>query len=196
MRPQNVRLDAANRSRIRSPQFVRLIGWLGILLPALFRGSLAHGGQSVGLAWDASPDPNVVGYKVYVGVESGNYTNVTSIGNVPSAVISNLVEGATYYFAVTAMDAFGQESYFSNEASYTVPALAVTLQISATAGGAFRLTATGRAGRLYAIQATTNFVGWTTIGTQTAGLDGSFAFTDGDAPNRPARFYRTLETLP
>jgi len=76
---------------------------------------------SVTLAWDPSPDSTVVGYRVYYGVASGNYTNSAAVGNVTNATVANLVDGVTYYFAATAYDSAGGESDFSNEATYTVP---------------------------------------------------------------------------
>ena len=115
-RTPRVRRGAAHHRQ----RCARFAGLLGILLPALFGGSLAHGAQSVVLAWDENPDPAVVGYNVYYGGESGNYTNVTSIGKVGSVVISGLVEGATYYFAMTAVDAFGNATGFQGSNSIAV----------------------------------------------------------------------------
>ncbi len=76
---------------------------------------------SVTLAWQPSTDTNVVGYNVYYGGASENYTNKISTGDTTSIVISGLIPGATYYFAATAYDDTGLESPFSNEASYAVP---------------------------------------------------------------------------
>ncbi|MEO7300378.1 MAG: Ig-like domain-containing protein [Verrucomicrobiota bacterium] len=71
---------------------------------------------NISLAWDASADVSVVNYKVYYGSASGTYTNSVQVGNVTTATVSNLVDGVTYYFASTALDADGLESDFSNEA--------------------------------------------------------------------------------
>jgi len=76
---------------------------------------------SVTLAWDASPSPEVTGYKIYFGPSSRNYTNVINVGNVLVATVTNLSTGGTYFFAATAYDGGGLESDFSNEVSYTVP---------------------------------------------------------------------------
>jgi hypothetical protein len=73
------------------------------------------------LAWQPSTDTNVVGYNVYFGGASETYTNKFSAGDTMSAVVSNLMQGATYYFAVTAYDSTGLESPFSSETSYAVP---------------------------------------------------------------------------
>ena len=173
----------------------RLAGCLGLLL-AVALGATAHGAQSVQLAWAASPEPDVTGYTVYYGGASGDYTNQVTLGNVSGVTIAGLVEGATYYFAVTALDVFGMESIFSNEAAYVVPAGGVQLQISLAVGGAFSLTGAGRIGHTYEIQVTTDLTAWTTIGNRLVGLDGSLVFTDYDAPNYPARFYRTHDTQP
>ena len=43
------------------------------------------GSSTVTLAWDASPDVQVVSYNVYYGAASGAYTNVVAVGNVTSA---------------------------------------------------------------------------------------------------------------
>lgn len=77
----------------------------------------------VTLAWDPSPDSSVTGYKIYYGIASGTYTNNISFGNATNATISNLTSTVTYYFAATAYNAQGDESIFSNEASYSVPAI-------------------------------------------------------------------------
>jgi hypothetical protein len=83
--------------------------------------SPVQAGQSVTLAWNPSADTNVTGYFVYGGVASQNYTNKVDAGNGTNATISGLVEGTTYFFAVTAYNILGLESIPSNEASYSVP---------------------------------------------------------------------------
>ena len=52
--------------------------------------------QSVTLAWNPSTDPTVVGYNLYYGGASGNYTNTRSAGNATNLTVSGLVEGKTY----------------------------------------------------------------------------------------------------
>lgn len=103
-------------------------GWIGfarlirtVLASMFLAGSPAFATQNVSLAWDASPDPDVVGYYIYYGAASGDFTNRVSVGNVTSTTVSNLVEGALYFFAATARNTSGLESDFSNEVTYTVP---------------------------------------------------------------------------
>ena len=77
--------------------------------------------QSVTFGWEANSDPSVVGYNIYYGTASQDYTNKVSFGNVTTATVSNLVPGVTYYFAATTYDASNQESALSPEIVYTVP---------------------------------------------------------------------------
>lgn len=93
--------------------------YLMVVLALILRADLSTAG-SVSLTWDASPDTNVVGYKVYYGTASQVYTTNVVAGNVTTATINGLSAGTTYYFAATGYDAAGDESAFSNEAAYAV----------------------------------------------------------------------------
>lgn len=73
------------------------------------------------LGWDPTADPAVVGFNVYYGASSRNYTNVVDAGNRTTVTISNLLPGVTYWFAATSYSATGLESDYSAEASYLVP---------------------------------------------------------------------------
>jgi hypothetical protein len=83
----------------------------------MFRLSVSNAPlQSVTLAWDPSiPATNVAGYTIYYGVGSRSYTNLVEVGLATTGVVSNLVAGTAYYFAVTAYDPTGLESDFSSE---------------------------------------------------------------------------------
>jgi hypothetical protein len=83
----------------------------------------------VSLIWDPSISPDVSGYKVYVGTNSGIYNAPITVGNQTSYTVTGLSDG-TYYFAVTAFDPAGNESDFSNEVSATVGTPAVGCDIS------------------------------------------------------------------
>jgi len=58
-------------------------------------------------------------------------------------------------------------------------------------GGQATISFAGIPGCTYSIQASTNLVNWTVIGTATAGQSGLFQFTDINAGQYPARYYRT-----
>jgi len=77
---------------------------------------------SVSLTWTGSIDP-VVGYNVYSSTTSGGpYTKLNSslISNT-SYTDQTVQSGFTYYYVATAVNAQGQESVYSNQASATVP---------------------------------------------------------------------------
>jgi hypothetical protein len=81
-----------------------------------------QGGQSVTLAWNPDPDPNLAGYRLYCGTGRGVYTQRIEIGKATTTSVSNLAAGRTYFFAVTVYNTAYMESPPSNEVSYTVPA--------------------------------------------------------------------------
>jgi len=55
----------------------------------------------------------------------------------------------------------------------------------------FKLLGVGSVATIYTIQATTNLVQWTNIGTATGDISGNFIFTDTNATNFRYRLYRT-----
>lgn len=91
--------------------------------------------QFVELGWNPSPDTNVIGYDMYYGNASGDYTNEILEGNYTNGVILGLVDGATYYFAVTAFDSSELESVFSNEIKYQVPSTNAAQSITVSWSG-------------------------------------------------------------
>ena len=83
--------------------------------------------DSVTISWSA-PTLNVdgsplagdlAGYIIYYGQDSGNYTELVDIGHITSASVSALTSG-TWCFTVTAYDAAGNESDYSEEICKTI----------------------------------------------------------------------------
>jgi hypothetical protein len=66
---------------------------------------------------DGSPITDLVGYKLYYGTSSGDYTTSVDVGDTLSGYVVGLTHGTTYYFAVTAYDISGNESAYSDEFS-------------------------------------------------------------------------------
>ncbi len=104
----------------------------------------------VSLAWDAVTGGSVAGYTVHWGTTPAAYTSQLDAGASTASTVSGLAEGTTYYFAVSAYDAVGGRSSYSNEVSTTVPYAApvANFTASATAGTAplsviFTSTSTG-----------------------------------------------------
>ena len=78
-------------------------------------------GQSVALGWNANPEPDLEGYKIYWGTASRSYDGMfVVLAPLTQGTVTDLEPGTTYYFALTAF--IGDfESDFSDEVSYTVP---------------------------------------------------------------------------
>jgi hypothetical protein len=69
------------------------------------------------LAWDHG-DPDLAGYKLYLGNHSRSYTQIIDLGLTTQYTIRNLVDGTLYYFSLKAYNKNGLESSFSNEVWY------------------------------------------------------------------------------
>ena len=97
----------------------RTSGLIGIVFALLLilSPSLACAVQ-ITLAWDSNVEPDVAGYIVYYGTRSGDYDFDVDVGDYDSITISGLAEDVMYYFTVTAYDAEGNESDFSQEITY------------------------------------------------------------------------------
>lgn len=178
-------------------------------LPAFFvRGVCSNLSISVTLAWPASTNSTVVGYKLYYGVASGNYTHTLDVGSATTATISNLLAGTRYYFAATAYNASDVESPFSNETngafqcgfSLAIPKITslggtTLMTVTQTVANATAIPAPApvvitknvSAGvtNLITLQFTTNLSspGWQTLGTFSGSTNLSFT-------NLPAVFIR------
>ncbi len=65
--------------------------------------SVADGwAKDITLEWDPNTEPDLGGYIVHYGTESGIYDQSLDVGNFTSAVISGLDENTEYYFAISA----------------------------------------------------------------------------------------------
>lgn len=71
--------------------------------------------EQVAVEWSPSSGEFVSGYNVYWGTESGSYGADFNAAESTNHTIENVVNGTTYYIAVTAYDDVGNESEFSAE---------------------------------------------------------------------------------
>lgn len=83
----------------------------------------AGSGHSVLLSWTASPSSDVTGYNVYRSQVRG-----TGFAKINSSVVGGLtytdatvMNGLTYYYAATSVDASGAESTYSEEIQVMIP---------------------------------------------------------------------------
>jgi hypothetical protein len=77
---------------------------------------------TVQVTWNPNTEPDLAGYRLYVGEASGQYGEPVDVGNVTGHVMEITPQhGATYYFALTAYDTSGNESGYSDEATCFIP---------------------------------------------------------------------------
>jgi hypothetical protein len=123
-----------------------------VVLVVAASGSLPANAASVTLTWNPDSTPALAGYRLHYGTASRSYASHLAVGaNATSATVSNLQNGRTYFFSVTAKNTAGLESAYSAEVSYSVPATPPPL-VSVIAGtnaseprnlGSFLFTRTG-----------------------------------------------------
>lgn len=160
------------------------LGWMLALLLSQQLGQAQirrmNGATGVGQAntltvvWNPSPSPGVTGYALYWGLSDDACTNRIVVRNVTSVTLVGFKRSATYYLAVAAYDATGEESPWSNRIQYSrapvvmpvIPSTTVTnlLQVQRMnligATPVMRLSFTGQAGGSYRLQATEDFQHW------------------------------------
>jgi peptidoglycan/xylan/chitin deacetylase (PgdA/CDA1 family) len=92
---------------------------------------------SAALSWTASSNPSVVGYDVYRATTSGGpYTKITAASIAqPQYTDTGVTNGVTYYYAVTASDASGNESRRSSQSAATPHADLLNPSLEADANG-------------------------------------------------------------
>jgi len=71
--------------------------------------------DSLTLIWDENHEDDLAGYRVYRGTQSLKYDWYEFVGNITKFEINGLQTGVQYYFAVSALDYWGNESELSAE---------------------------------------------------------------------------------
>ena len=86
----------------------------------LLTAAQSFAAPAVILAWDANPEVDIANYRLSYGTSTGSYPTVIDAGQNLEASVPNLVQGATYYFAVSAVNTAGVQSRYSTEFQYYV----------------------------------------------------------------------------
>ena len=159
-------------------------------LACLFACTIAKAVSSVALEWSPNTDPSVAGYNVYYGGASQNYTNIIDAGASTEADIGGLVEGQTYYFAVTAYDDFGDESDFSVETVYIVPGF-LTLTLGTNPGGPLQIQFPVAISHSYELQESQDLQNWNTIWV-VVGIINTWVEFDAPVVNSSPQFFRVV----
>jgi hypothetical protein len=126
-------------SKRRSPRFslCRVCLSACVFLAAQASYSQQSGGiYSLGISadakvsfnWSSNSEPNLAGYRLYVGTAPGLYTGFVDVGRVTTFELSGLIRGMTYYFALTAYSIAGLESDFTPELTRQIPLLPASIQ--------------------------------------------------------------------
>ncbi|HUR67768.1 MAG TPA: fibronectin type III domain-containing protein [Candidatus Thermoplasmatota archaeon] len=142
-----------------------------------------RGDRSASLSWSAPSTTGgipITGYAIWQGSSSGGETLIATIGTNTSFVANELVNGQTYYYNVTAINAAGM-SAGSNEATVvpaTVPSAPAALGVTGGSGSA-TLTWTpasngGSALTSYRIYVGTSSGGGTLVASTGSGANTSF----------------------
>src|SRR5208337_4591964 len=91
------------------------------LISVFFLSATAYSAQ-VTIAWNPSTDSSTIGYKVYYGNQSGDYSSVADAGANLSYTFTGLSASLPYYFAVTAYTEAAQSGFSPELVCYFVTA--------------------------------------------------------------------------
>ena len=141
------------------------------------------------LGWDSSPSANITNYSVYYGTVSRSYGQKASAGPTTQTSLGGFSAGTTYYLAVTATDTNGMESDYSNEVSFTVPAMPATPQLTLVRSGTKSVASwyTNYAG--FTLQWSSNPKGtWSNVASQPVTSGGRYFTTN--TTSSAQRYYR------
>ena len=162
----------------------------GVGLVCLTAYGIAKGASSASIEWNPNTDPAVTGYNVYYGGATRAYTNVVSVGTSTNATVGGLLEGKTYFFAVTAHDDIGDESDYSAETIYLVPGFLV-ITPGTNPGDPIRVQFPVAPAHWYELQVSGDLRSWTTV-WQTLGVANNWVEFDAPVATTGAQFYRLI----
>lgn len=162
----------------------------------------AESSTSMTLVWDPDPTANIQDYRIYVGTQSGQYSQNYGSGTLTSIAINQLQVGLTYYFAVVAISITGLESPLSSELVVTLapPPLPTESMMTVAATGGIELqwtfpTAALTSSPEFIVEASADLVNWLQVATVdpnnsplTAGPSQHFSWAAPITPDR--MFYR------
>lgn len=154
----------------------------------------------VTIAWDANAEPEVAGYNVYAGRASRTYESVVDAGLQTFVRVAPLEAGVRFFFAVTAYNAAGLESPFSDEITYALPidgtnAFLVPLRLSIENGAARSVEFEAVPGRTYLVQASSDLQSWERLETFPPITAGTVTWRDEPPAPQQYRFYRVISQI-
>jgi len=76
--------------------------------------------KAIDLSWKKNLESDVKVYRIYGGTSANPITKIDSVNYTDTTkTITNLTNGTTYYYRITAVDSTGNESVYSNEVNIT-----------------------------------------------------------------------------
>ena len=125
--------------------------------------SVAAHAATLTLAWDPNREPDIAGYVVSWGTQSGVYPNSWNVGNTTIQQVTGLADGTTYYFVVTAYNTSGLMGLPSAEVSGQTGGSGVTCP---TCGGGSDFNRDGKPDVVWLNDSTRQAVVWYLDGSQ------------------------------
>ena len=108
-------------AKLARPASISRFIFLCLVTLGMSLAEMVHGQVSVVLGWSPPSDNSVVGFYVYYGTASGQYTYKIDAGNVSTFKVPNLAAGSNYFFTVSSYDMNGTESEPSAETVLALP---------------------------------------------------------------------------
>lgn len=88
--------------RTLSQRFTHTRASIAVIFAVAMLTATVARADSLTLAWDPNPEPEVVGYYVFIGTSSGVYSTVVDVGTATSYTFTATQPGTTYYMTVAA----------------------------------------------------------------------------------------------
>lgn len=185
------------RSLLRSGVSAFFAG-LGVAIGSgqMAKAATFPGGFDAHITWDRNPEPNITGYYLHFGTESGIYPTSVDVGNGTDFILPGLDETSTYYIVMTARNTLGIESGYSEElvvssgsASGGSPLKIGQLVRSSDGTLTFGLLGGDGSPLDVSVFASDNLSDWTLLET-VSDVTGTLTIVDPLAAIRPRRYYR------
>lgn len=140
-------------------------GMANLTRPKNFK--ITTGSGYVDLKWDKGSEDGLVGYNLYYGKTSGQYSRRRTLGLTDTYRLDSLNNSETYYFALTAYDAQSKESDYSDE-------VAIIVNEPRSSTSPFETSTSTKLNQVPTQPQNGPLVGW--LGFSALGLGGTLAF--------------------
>ena len=141
---------------------------------------------AMGVAVDASGN-------LFIADSANCRIREVSLAGSPTLMLNNATTANAGNYTVVITSPYGSVTSSVVALTVLVPPSVSGMVPNSDGAGSVSICLAGGANEIYLVQAATNLtppVIWQTISTNTAGADGTWQFTDTNAPNYPDRFYR------